>query len=128
MDILLVAERRGERRVLPLPQGIITLGRSRHCTIRIPVVSVSRMHCRLYETDAGFVMVEDLHSSNGSRLNGERFTGAVVARPGDRLKIGPITFVVEYELTPAAVESLRMDRAAPLQPPHGRDERVETKS
>ena len=28
-------------------------------------------------------------------------------RPGDRLEVGPVTFVIEYELTPEAVERLR---------------------
>jgi two-component system response regulator AtoC len=119
MDIRLVAEKDRERRILPLPAGITTLGRSRRCTIRIPVAFVSRVHCRLYPSPEGFVVVEDLQSANGTRLNGDRITGSHVVRPGDHLKIGPITFVVEYELTPAALESLRLDRAESLPIPHG---------
>jgi len=30
-----------------------------------------------------------------------------VARPGDKVNVGPVTFVVEYELTPKALERLR---------------------
>jgi pSer/pThr/pTyr-binding forkhead associated (FHA) protein len=127
MDIRLVAEKGRERRVLPLPAGVTTLGRSRRCTIRIPATFVSRVHCRLYPAPEGFVVVEDLKSANGTQLNGSRITGPNVVRPGDHLKIGPITFVVEYELTPAALESLPLDRAETLPTPHtGRGARTET--
>ena len=27
-------------------------------------------------------------------------------RPGDRLRVGPVTFVVEYQLTPEAIDRL----------------------
>ncbi len=118
MDIRLVAEKGRERRVMPLPAGISTLGRSRRCTIRIPVSHVSRVHCRVYPAPEGFVVVEDLNSANGTLLNGARIRGAHVVRPGDRLKVGPITFVVEYELTPTALDSLRLDRPASLPSPH----------
>ena len=30
-----------------------------------------------------------------------------VVRPGDRVEVGPVTFVVEYDLTPEAMEYLR---------------------
>ena len=126
MEIRLVAEKGRERRVLPLPNGITTLGRSRRCTIRIPAAFVSRVHCRLYPTNEGFVAVEDLKSANGTRLNGQRITGTHVVRPGDCLKIGPITFVVEYELTPESLESLRLDQAESQRSPHsGRQARTE---
>jgi pSer/pThr/pTyr-binding forkhead associated (FHA) protein len=108
MEIRLVAEKGREQRVLPLPEGVTTVGRSRRCTIRIPVNTVSRKHCRLFAAPEGFLVVEDLTSANGTYLNGERITGIHVVRPGNRLKIGPITFVVEYELTPSALDALRL--------------------
>ncbi len=57
--------------------------------------------------DDGLLKAEDLESVNGTYLNGDLITGEVVVRPGDRLEVGPITFVVEYEPTPEAVERLR---------------------
>src|SRR2546423_1714044 len=107
MELRLVVERGRQRRVLPLPEGVSTLGRSRDCTVRLAAAAVSRSHCRLHKTEAGFVVVEDLHSANGTRLNGEFVPGTRAVRPGDRLQVGPVTFVVEYELTPAALEALR---------------------
>ena len=57
--------------------------------------------------DDGLLKVEDLESVNGTYLNGDLLTGEAVVRPGDRLDVGPVSFVVEYELTPDAVERLR---------------------
>jgi serine/threonine protein kinase len=77
-----------------------TLGRGQSCTIRIPSSDVSRQHCRLRMDADGLVRVEDLGSSNGTFINGTQIHGLEIVRPGDRLGLGPVTFVVEYDLTP----------------------------
>src|SRR5207244_5197864 len=58
--------------------------------------AVSRRHCVL-RIDNGSVNVEDLDSVNGTFINGQRVVGKQVLRPGDRLEIGPLQFMVEYE-------------------------------
>lgn len=107
MRVNLVVEK-GRRRVRVVcvrdPDAI--LGRGRGNAVRIPSADVSRKHCRLRQDD-GVLTVEDLESVNGTFLNGERIEGVEVVRPGDRLQVGPVTFVVEYELTPDALERLR---------------------
>ena len=80
-------------------------GRSHGNTVRIPSAEVSRQHCRLSKKD-GLVMVRDLGSVNGTLLNGTRISAEEVVRPGDRVEVGPVTFVVEYELTPEALAQL----------------------
>jgi hypothetical protein len=52
------------------------------------------------------VTVEDLESINGTFLNGARVRDVEVVRPGDRLTIGPVMLLVQYTLTPAALERL----------------------
>ncbi|HEY7329376.1 MAG TPA: protein kinase [Gemmataceae bacterium] len=76
-----------------------TLGRGQNCTIRIPSADVSRLHCRLRMEADGLVRVEDLESANGTFINGTQIHGPEIVRPGDRLSLGPVTFVVEYETT-----------------------------
>src|SRR5262245_40127567 len=106
MDVRLVVKAGGKRnRVLELRAAEAVIGRSAGCTIRIPSSEVSRKHCRLCAAD-GLVTVEDLASVNGTFLNGEAVTEAVTAAPGDRLEVGPVAFVVEYELTPEALRRL----------------------
>jgi pSer/pThr/pTyr-binding forkhead associated (FHA) protein len=109
MDVRLVVEQGRRRlRVVRLRGPATRIGRARGSGVRIPSSEVSRQHCVLRVED-GLVTVEDLDSVNGTFLNGEAVVGCRVVRPGDRLHVGPVTFVVEYELTPAALEKLRDD-------------------
>jgi predicted component of type VI protein secretion system len=106
MDVRLVVEEGNRRKhVVHVRTATAEVGRARGCTVRIPSSDVSRRHCVLRLKD-GFVTVEDLSSVNGTFLNGELVEGVAVVRPGDRLEVGPVTFVVEYDLTPAALERL----------------------
>ncbi len=79
-----------------------TLGRGQGCTVRIPSADVSRLHCRLRMEADGLVRVEDLESVNGTLINGTQIHGLEIVHPGDRLSLGPVTFVVEYEVTTKA--------------------------
>jgi predicted component of type VI protein secretion system len=76
------------------------LGRSSRCDERIDDLRVSRRHCTFSVRD-GRVWVEDLNSQNGSRLNGERFTGARPLAEGDVLQVGYLAFHVRMENVPA---------------------------
>lgn len=82
-----------------------TLGRAVGCTVRIPSAQVSRQHCRLFIKN-GVVTVEDLESINGTFLNGKRINDREIVHPGDRLGVGPVTLVVEYELSTTTIEPL----------------------
>jgi len=66
----------------------ITIGRAPHCTISIPDDTfVSQLHVRLFR-NAERLYVEDLGSTNGSYLNGNRLTSALPFDKGDRLQVG----------------------------------------
>ena len=106
MDVRLVIERGRTRKVFTLHGYEAILGRGRGNTLRIPSAEVSRRHCRL-RLQEGVVSVEDLDSVNGTYLNGLPVRGEQVVRPGDRLQVGPVTFVVEYDMTADALEELR---------------------
>src|SRR5262245_42958136 len=106
MIVRLVLEKGGKRTVMQLRPPAAVLGRARGNTVRIPSADVSRRHCRLLLKD-GLVTVEDLDSANGTFLNGRRIKAAEHVHPGDAIEVGPVTFVVEYELTPAAHRRLR---------------------
>jgi pSer/pThr/pTyr-binding forkhead associated (FHA) protein len=54
----------------------------------------------------GIVTVEDLESVNGTFINGKRVGDVEVVHPGDHLSIGPVTFVVEYELSTTTLRQL----------------------
>jgi pSer/pThr/pTyr-binding forkhead associated (FHA) protein len=106
MNVRLVLERNRKRIwTVQLSRPESTLGRAVGCTIRIPSAEVSRLHCRLCVKD-GIVLVEDLESVNGTFLNGQRIRDREIVRPGDRLSLGSLTFVVEYRLSEEAQRRL----------------------
>jgi len=106
MDVKLVVEK-GTRKAqtFRLRARETIVGRRRGCTLRIPSESVSRRHCRLIFRD-DYLTVEDLASVNGTMVNGQAIAKPTIVHPGDRITIGSITFLVQYQLTPKAIERL----------------------
>lgn len=71
----------------------ITIGRvdyQNDCVIKDE--SVSKHHCEI-SVQGGILMISDLGSSNGTLLNGERITEAVVSN-GDKVRIGMKEYLV----------------------------------
>lgn len=83
-----------------LNKDIVTLGRDITNDIVINDPEVSRHHLRLTRGAGGFT-IEDLGSTNGTFVNGQRLTGARPLRPGDMLGLGE-TVTLAYEVTSAA--------------------------
>src|SRR4051794_33858226 len=106
MNVKLVmakGQARGHTIQLREPQSVI--GRQRECQVRIPSADVSRRHCRLTFED-GYLYAEDLGSTNGTFVNGEKITGREIVQPGDILEVGPVTFAVKYEAPQRAADEL----------------------
>ncbi len=75
------------------PEAVI--GRATGNAVRIPCNDVSRRHCRIcIRKDR--VTIEDLDSLNGTYLNSKRVQGIRELHPGDRIRIGPVTFLVDF--------------------------------
>jgi len=91
---LLVIEGKVTKREVRLKLPTV-IGRSRHADLTVNHSLVSREHCRIYELD-GALVVRDNDSTNGTFVEGRRVVECVL-KPGDRLKIGPLTFSVDYE-------------------------------
>jgi pSer/pThr/pTyr-binding forkhead associated (FHA) protein len=80
--------------ILRLPQAAVkTVGRTSHADFILEAPLVSRLHCRLTADDSDQLVVEDLESTNGTHVNGERVTRAVL-RTGDTLTVGRVSFNV----------------------------------
>lgn len=91
-------------RIVPIG-GELTIGRSPDRDIRLVDPHVSRNHARL-EIGRVDAEIEDLGSSNGSRIDGKRVTKARW-RPGQTVGIGSFTMELEF------VEAATPDRAMP---------------
>ena len=77
-----------------MPGTIKTLGRTARADLIVDAALVSRLHCRLTADKSDQLVVEDLESSNGTMVNGERIERAVL-RAGDELTVGRVTFAVK---------------------------------
>lgn len=78
-----------------LPGSIKTVGRAPRADFVVDAPLVSRLHCRLTFQDDG-LLVEDLESTNGTFVNGERVR-KLVMRAGDALKVGRVEFSVKSD-------------------------------
>jgi pSer/pThr/pTyr-binding forkhead associated (FHA) protein len=74
-------------RSVALFEGEITLGRSRGCGIVLADPCISRVHA-LVAVRSGRVYLQDLRSSNGTFVDGERLAGEQEITEGDRISIG----------------------------------------
>jgi DNA-binding winged helix-turn-helix (wHTH) protein len=77
----------GQGRLIRLPDGEHVLGRSSQCEVRLAGAAVSRRHA-LIRVRGRTAVIEDLHSSNGTHVQGRRISGSVVLSEGDRIRIG----------------------------------------
>jgi predicted component of type VI protein secretion system len=112
-------------RLLPLKPGaaptillqrpVLLVGRHPECDVRIDLPKVSRRHCCLalaYER----VVIKDLGSRNGLRVNGEVVEEARLIH-GDEVAIGPLVFRVEDPETAPPPPALPAPAAKAAIPP-----------
>lgn len=71
----------------------LTVGRAGGCSIVLDEQYVSQVHSRIFMRD-GSLFVEDLGSTNGTWVNGNRAVGQMPARPGDRIQVGNVVMEV----------------------------------
>ena len=75
-------------RAVALSTGAVTIGRDPGCEVALPddSRSVSREHARIVQEEGRYI-IEDLGSTNGTIVNGERVDRAAL-EPGDEIEIG----------------------------------------
>lgn len=79
---------------VPLLKPKLLIGRRSHCDIQLDFPNVSSHHCEL-EFVNGFWRVQDLGSSNGIKINGERMESKWLM-PADVLTIAKHRYEVHY--------------------------------
>jgi hypothetical protein len=79
----------------------LVAGRSRHCDVRLPFLSVSHVHAHLFVHSDYSIDVVDQSSTNGTFINNARCPASVKrrARPGDKLKFGGIVLTLMDPVT-----------------------------
>jgi hypothetical protein len=80
-------------RRLPLTGAPMRIGRAPECELVLRDSRVSRRHARLHPR-GGVLVLTDLGSTNGTRVNGHRVTEVVLGE-GDRIEVGDTSIVVQ---------------------------------
>ncbi len=77
---------------IEISKDLVIVGRKEECDLRLDHKSVSKMHCVLVKTD-GLLLLRDLGSTNGTRVNGQRVRRAALL-PNDQISIAHFKFKV----------------------------------
>ena len=107
--------------VFELSKDVLLIGRDVTNDIVIGDAEISRQHARLTRTPGGHVL-EDLGSTNGSFVNGERLMAPRVLNPGDLVGMGEnvtMTFDATAPEAAATVASPADEPVAPSPSPAG---------
>ncbi|MFM7205323.1 MAG: FHA domain-containing protein [Planctomycetaceae bacterium] len=93
---------------IPLLKPTLIVGRRESADIVLRFPNVSGEHCKLSLVE-GYWVIEDLRSSNGTKVNGTRVTAEQRLQPGDKIGIARHKYEIAYE--PA-----RLGAMAPVEP------------
>lgn len=77
---------------ISIVKDLTLVGRKDDCDVRLDHKSVSKLHCVIVKTD-GLLLVRDLGSTNGTRVNGQRIRRAALL-PNDQVTIAGHKFRV----------------------------------
>lgn len=79
-----------------LPGTLKTMGRAPRADFVVDAALVSRVHCRFIVDDKNQLELEDLGSTNGTFVNGQKVMKATL-KAGDTLTIGRVQFAVSVD-------------------------------
>lgn len=103
----------------PLEKSELFIGRDLTNDIVINDAEISRRHARLVAQAGGYVL-EDLGSTNGSFINGQRLTGPYILKSGETVTLGEhVTLVYEgiYSDPDATIVAGSATSVSPFAPP-----------
>ena len=93
-DTLVIVEPRDQKGQRHAVGEEVTIGRAAGCSISLSDNFTSQLHARVFQRD-GRLHVEDLGSTNGTYLNGQKVTAPLPLKRGDQVKVGATVFEVE---------------------------------
>ena len=104
-------------KVFPLEKNEIYIGRDLSNDLVINDPEISRRHSRLLFQNTALIILEDLGSTNGTSVNGQRLVSPYILNPGEVITLGErITLL--YEAVDTGRGSYRFCRKSPTRKSH----------
>lgn len=111
---------------IDITKDLIVVGRKEDCDLRLEHKSVSKLHCIIVRTD-GLLLLRDLGSTNGTRVNGQRvLRGSLL--PNDDLSVANFRFTLKFGDGQPEVERELDHEPAGLAVPNIKQDSVSTTS
>jgi predicted component of type VI protein secretion system len=108
-----------------LDKPILLIGRHPECDIQIDSRKISRRHCCIAQV-SDYLIVRDLGSTNGVRINGVRVVEGRIA-PGDEVTIGGNRYRVGWDsIAPEAMLVRKKNTVRAASPEEEEDDRLES--
>src|SRR3954454_25095826 len=99
-----------------MDRAMVVVGRHPQCDARLDSLRISRHHCCMTQ-DQNEVVVRDLGSTNGIRINGQRVEVGRL-RPGDELSIAHIRYRLDNgQVQEKTMADPRLDQPVLISPP-----------
>jgi predicted component of type VI protein secretion system len=107
-----------------LDKPILLIGRHPECDIQIDSRKISRRHCCIAQV-SDYLIVRDLGSTNGVRINGVRVVEGRIA-PGDEVTIGGNRYRVSWDSIAPEAKAAKKNAVPAANPEDEDDERLES--
>lgn len=98
----------------PLSDAQVLLGRSPNCQVVLPASGVSRLHARILR-EGNQYFIEDLQSSNGTALNGDRLAQRQPLCEGDRIQLADVVLVFHAQSRAATQVAAELEDSLAMQ-------------
>jgi DNA-binding winged helix-turn-helix (wHTH) protein len=99
-------------RIIPLGEGEFVAGRDEECSVVIDASTVSRRHAKIV-VRAGSITIEDLESTNGTRVNGMPITVPTVIANGNKVELGSEVLLVKRRNASVLTVRITRDQRSP---------------
>jgi hypothetical protein len=109
MKYYLIVANKGKNQGLPIPikVDLFLIGSERMCQVRSSMAGVGPQHCAIVGRERK-VFIRDLDSGHDTIVNGSALPPGAEwpLHPGDRLKVGPFEFLVQFHEKPLSQRDL----------------------
>ena len=110
-------------KIISLQKTELSIGRDAGSDVYVNDVEVSRKHARLL-SQFGDYLLEDLESTNGTFVNGQRISGQRILKPGDTIFLGE-NVSLSYEQVPFDPNATQVTMTEPAGKPEVEQDEIQ---